>query len=210
MTQVDENYRYGFEFSESNGRKVIRYRQDKLWFKAGCAWYVFFTLISLMFLLGERWAWQLPIPAFGFLVWRRSRKREISVGETDLRVGKKAYDRAKISRLFVENNGVRQGFRYSAQDYNEVARRVERDPLGGDAAMARASAMAADATTSVAMMVAGGIDSKGKKVQMEYDGKNVVIARWLSVQRAMILANAVGGLLGYTMDEEGGAAAKDG
>ena len=30
------------------------------------------------------------------------------------------------------------------------------------------SAMAADATTSVAMMVAGGIDAKGKKVWMEY------------------------------------------
>jgi hypothetical protein len=207
---VEDEYRYGFDYAESDGRKVIRYRQDKLWFKAGCAWYVFFTLISLMFLLGERWAWQLPIPAFAFLVWWRSRKREISVGERDLRVGKKTYDRAKIARLFVENSGVRQDFRHSAQDYNEVARRVERDPFGGSPEMARVSAMAADATTSVAMMVSGGIDSKGKKVRMEYDGKTVVIARWLSVQRAMILANAVGGLLGYTMDGEGSAVAKDG
>jgi hypothetical protein len=207
---VEDGYRYGFDYAESDGRKVIRYRQDKLWFKAGCAWYVFFTLISLMFLLGERWAWQLPIPAFAFLVWWRSRKREISVGEKDLRVGKKTYDRAKISRLFVENNNVRQDFRRSAQNYDEVARRAERDPFGGDPAMARASAMAADATTTVAMMVAGGIDAKGKKVRMEYDGKTVVIASWLSVQRAMILANAVGGLLGYTMDKDGSAAAKDG
>jgi len=112
---VDKNYRYGFEDAESDGRKVIRYRQDKLWFKAGCAWYVFFTLISLFFLLGERWAWQLPFLALGMLAWWRSRKREISVGEKDLMVGKKqTYDRAKISRLFVENNNVRQDFRRSA------------------------------------------------------------------------------------------------
>ncbi len=206
---MDKDYRYGFEFSESDGRKVIRYRQDKLWFKAGCAWYVFFTLISLFFLLGERWAWQLPIPAFAILVWSRARKREISVGEKDLKVGKKTYDRAKISRLYVENNNVRQNYS-QAQNYDEVARRVALDPFGGDPAMARASAMAADATKSVAMIVAGGIDSTGKKVQMEYDGKKVVIARWLSVQRAMILANAVGGLLGYTMDGEVSAAAKEG
>ncbi len=205
---MEKDYRYGFDYAESGGRKVIRYRQDKLWFKAGCAWYVFFTLISLFFLLGERWAWQLPFLALGILAWWRSRKREISVGDKDLKVGKKTYDRAKIVRLFVETNGVRQDFRLSAQDYNEVARRAELDPFGGDPAMARASAMAADATTSVAMMVAGGIDSSGKRVYMEYDGKTVVIARWLSIQRAMILANAVGGLLGYTMDGEGAAAAR--
>lgn len=207
---MDKDYRYGFDYSEADGCKVIRYRQDKLWFKAGCAWYLFFTLISLFFLLGERWAWQLPFLALGMLAWWRSRRREISVGQKDLIVGKKTYDRARISRVFVETNNVRQDFRYSAQNYDEVARRVERDPLGGDPAMARASAMAADATTSVAMMVAGGINSTGKKVQMEYDGKIVVIARWLSVQRAMILANAVGGLLGYTMDEGGSAGAKEG
>ena len=207
---MDKDYRYGFDYSEADGRKVIRYRQDKLWFKAGCAWYLFFTLISLFFLLGERWAWQLPFLALGMLAWWRSRRREISVGQKDLIVGKKTYDRARISRVFVETNNVRQDFRYSAQNYDEVARRVERDPLGGDPAMARASAMAADATTSVAMMVAGGINSTGKKVQMGYDGKIVVIARWLSVQRAMILANAVGGLLGYTMDEGGSAGSKEG
>ncbi len=206
---MDKDYRYGFEFLERDGRKVIRYRQDKLWFKAGCAWYVFFTLISLFFLLGERWAWQAPIPAFAILVWSRSRKREISVGEKDLKVGKKTYDRAKISRLFVENNNVRQNYS-QAQNYEEVARRAALDPLGGDPAMARASAMAGDATKSIAMIVAGGIDSTGKKVQMEYAGKKVVIARWLSVQRAMILANAVGGLLGYSMDGEVSAAGKDG
>ena len=71
----------------------------------------------------------------------------------------------------------------------------------GSPLLAKANAMAADATTSLALLVAGGIDSKGKKVQMVYDGKNLVVARWLSVQRAMMLANALGGYLGLTMDD---------
>lgn len=32
---MPKDYRYGFEFSERGGRKIICYRQDKLWFAAG-------------------------------------------------------------------------------------------------------------------------------------------------------------------------------
>ena len=55
---------------------------------------------------------------------------------------------------------------------------------------------------SFAMMVDVGIDATGKKVQMIYDWKNIVVARWLSVQRAMMLSNALGSHLGFKMDEE--------
>lgn len=55
---------------------------------------------------------------------------------------------------------------------------------------------------SFAMMVAVGIDATGKKAQMIYDGRNIVVARWLSVQRAMMLSNALGSHPGFKMDEE--------
>jgi len=50
---VAKHYRYGFEFSEQDNRRIIRYRQDKLWFASGLSWYVLFQLIALFFLLGE-------------------------------------------------------------------------------------------------------------------------------------------------------------
>ena len=50
---------------------------------------------------------------------------------------------------------------------------------------------------------ASGIDSTGKKVQMLCDGKKIVVARWPSVQRAMMLSNAISGYLGFKMDEAG-------
>ena len=105
------------------------------------------------------------------------------------------------SQFIVETKSARQTFSPSAQNYEQIARDVAMDPLGGSPLLAKANAMAADATTSLALLVAGGIDSKGKKVQMVYDGKNLVVARWLSVQRAMMLANALGGYLGLTMDD---------
>lgn len=43
---MPEDYTYGFEFSEKDGREIIRYRRDKLWLKAGFSWYVFFQLIA--------------------------------------------------------------------------------------------------------------------------------------------------------------------
>jgi hypothetical protein len=61
--------------------------------------------------------------------------------------------------------------------------------------------MAGDLTKSFAMIVAAGIDATGKKAQMIYAGKNVVVARWLSVQRAMMLSNALGSHLGFKIDE---------
>jgi len=74
------------------------------------------------------------------------------------------------------------------------------DPLGGDPVLAKASAMAADLTTDFARIVAGGIDARRRKVQMMYQGQPVVVARWLSVQRAMMLSNAFGRYPGFAMD----------
>ncbi len=101
----------------------------------------------------------------------------------------------------MEGKHGRQTFSRSAQHYDQIARDVARDPLGGDPVLAKASAMAAGATTSIALLVAGGIDATGRKVQMVYDGQTIVVARWLSVQRAMMLANALGGYFGLGMDE---------
>lgn len=197
-----KNYDYGFAFSESGGRKIIRYRQDKLWFAPGLAWWAFFQLISLFFLMGGdgTYTWVLPFVALGVLAYNRSRMREISVGEKDVTVKGKRYDRAKITQIFVENNNVRQTYS-QAQNYDQVARDAALNPLGGNPALAKAAAMAGDLSKSIAMIVAGGIDSTGKKTQMMYDGKKVVVAKWLSVQRALLLGNALGSRLGFKMDE---------
>ena len=197
-----KDYDYGFAFSESGGRKIIRYRQDKLWFASGLAWWVFFQLIALFFLMGGdgTYTWVLPFVALGVLAYFRSRMREISVGEKDIIVKGKSYDRSKITQVFVESSARRQTFS-QAQDYDQVARDAERNPLGGDPVLAKAGAMAGDASKSIAMIVAAGIDSTGKKAQMIYDGKKVVVARWLSVQRALMLSNALGSRLGFKMDE---------
>jgi hypothetical protein len=197
-----KNYNYGFAFSENGGRKIIQYWQDKLWFASGLAWWVFFQLIALFFLFGEdgTYTWVLPFVALGILAYGRSRMREISVGEKDVIVKGKSYDRAKITQVFVENNNVRQTYS-QAQDYDQVARDAALNPLGGNPALAKAGAMAGDLSKGIAMIVAGGIDSTGKKAQMMYDGKKVVVAKWLSVQRALLLSNALGSRLGFNMDE---------
>jgi hypothetical protein len=199
-----KDYHYGFEFAEKDGRKIIRYRQDKLWFAAGFSWYVFFQLIALFFFMGAdgSYTYVLPFVALGVLAYRRSRMREISVGEQDIIVKGKRYDRAKITQVFVENHNVRQTFSHQPQDYDQVARDAERNPLGGSPVLAKAGAMAGDLSKSVAMMVAGGIDATGKKAQMLYDGQKIVVVKWLSVQRAMMLSNALGSYLGFKMDEE--------
>lgn len=53
----------------------------------------------------------------------------------------------------------------------------------------------------IAMLSADAINSTGKKARMVYDGKTVVFASWLSVQRAMMLTNALGSYLGFSMDD---------
>jgi len=200
-----KDYRYGFTFLERDGRKIIRYRQDKLWFASGLAWFLFFQLIALFLTVGtgNKAPFTLAWIALGGLAFMRSRPREIAVGEKDVIVDGKSYDRAKISQLIVEAKNDRQTFSRSAQNYDQIARDVAHDPLGGDPVLAKASAMAADATTSIALLIAGGIDSTGRKVEMVYDGQKIVVARWLSVQRAMMLANALGGYLGLGMDSMG-------
>ncbi|MBI5040131.1 MAG: hypothetical protein HZB57_02675 [Gammaproteobacteria bacterium] len=201
---MPKDYGYGFEFEENGGRKIIRYRQDKLGFSTGFAWYIFFQLIAYFFLGGEdgSYTYVLPFVALGVLAYRRSRMREISVGESDITIKGKHYDRAKITKIFVENNNVRQTFSSQPQNYDQIARDAELNPLGGDPVLAKAGAMAGDLTKSFAMMVAAGIDATGKKAQMIYDGKNIVVAKWLSVQRAMMLSNALGSRLGFKMDEK--------
>ena len=37
---------------------------------------------------------------------------------------------------------------------------------------------------------------------MIYDGKKIVIAKWMSVQRALLLSNALASHLGFAVDEE--------
>lgn len=161
-------------------------------------------LIALFFFMGAdgTYTYILPFAALGALAYWRSRMREISVGEKDIIVKGKSYDRAKITQVFVENNNVRQTFSHQPQDYDQIARDAERNPLGGNPVLAKAGAIAGDLSKSIAMMVAGGIDSTGKKAQMIYDGKNTVVAKWLSIQRATMLSNALGSRLGFKMDEE--------
>lgn len=204
-----KDYQYGFKFLERDGRKLIQYRQDKLGFGSGVAWLVFFTLISYFFLSGAdgSYTFVLPFFALGALAYWRSRMREISVGESDVLIRGKRYERSKITRLFVEAGGGSQGFSPQAQNYDAIARKVALDPLGGSPVLAKASAMAADATTSFAMVVAGGMNSTGRVAYMKYDGKRVVVAKWLSVQRAMMLSHALGQQLGFAMDAEGASAA---
>jgi len=205
---MSNHYQYGFEFRERDGRKLIRYRQDKLGFKSGLAWVAFFTLISYFFLSGKdgSYTFVLPFVALGLLAWWRSRMREISVGESDVLIRGKRYERARIARVFVEAGSGRQDFSPQARDYARIEREVALDPLGGSPVMAKASAMAADATTGCALLVASGINSTGRIVQMTYDGKRVVVAKWLSVQRALMLAHALGQHLGFAMDVEGTSA----
>jgi hypothetical protein len=203
-----KSYDYGFKFLERDGRKVIRYRQDKLGFASGVAWLVFFTLISYFFLGGEdgSYTFVLPFVALGALVYWRSRMREISVGESDVLIRGKRYERAKIAQVFVEAGSGRQSFSPQAQNYDAIARQVALDPLGGSPVLAKASAMAADATTSFSMAVANGMNSTGRVAYMKYDGKRVVVAKWLSVQRAMMLSHALGQQLGFAMDADGASA----
>lgn len=198
-----KDYRYGFEFAESGGRKIIRYRQDKLWFKPGLGWWIFFQLIAAFFLLSNETMgpYSLPWAALGVLAYRRSRMREISVGEQDVVIKGKRYDRSKITQLFVENHGDKQTYSYQAQNYDQVARDAANNPLGGDPVLARAGAMAGDLSRGIAMLSADAINSTGKKARMVYDGKTVVFASWLSVQRAMMLTNALGSYLGFSMDD---------
>lgn len=201
---MPKDYNYGFEFAENGDRKIIRYRQDKLGFAPGLAWWVFFQLIALFFFLGQAgtYTFVLPFVALGVLAWRRSRKREISVGRNDVIVNGKSYDRAKITQLFVENNNVRRTLSYQAQDYDKLAREAELRPLGGNPTLTKLGAMAGDLSKGIAMITAAGIDSTGKKAHMMYDGKKIVIAKWLSVQRALLLSNALGSHLGFTVDEQ--------
>jgi hypothetical protein len=201
---MPKNYNYGFEFAENGDRKIIRYRQDKLWFAPGLAGWVFFQLIALFFFFGQdgTYTFVLPFVALGMLAWWRSRKREISVGQNDVIVNGKSYDRAKITQVFVENNNVRRAFSYQPQDYDRLAREAELNPLGGNPALTKLGAMAGDLSKSISMITAAGIDSTGKKAQMIYDGKKVVIAKWMSVQRALLLSNALASHLGFAVDGE--------
>ena len=200
---MPKGYNDGFEFSQKGGRKIIRYRRDKLWFKSGFTWYLFFQLIAWFFLMGKdgTYTYVLPFIALGVLVYRRSRMHEISVGETDVLVDGKSFDRSKITQVFVQSGGARQTYSYKQQDYDQIVRDAKRNPLGGDPVLAKAGVMVGDISKSLAMMIAGGIDATGKKAQMTYDGKEAIVAKWMSVQRAMMLSNALGGYLGFKMDE---------
>ena len=53
------------------------------------------------------------------------------MGEQDVVVEGKRYDRAKISQFIVETKSARQTFSPSAQNYEQIARDVAMDPLGG-------------------------------------------------------------------------------
>ncbi len=81
-----KDYRYGFTFLERDGRKIIRYRQDKLWFASGFAWFLLFHLIALFFSggTGNKAPFTLAMIGLGVLAYGRSRPHEIAVGEKDV------------------------------------------------------------------------------------------------------------------------------
>jgi len=205
-----KNYDYGFEFSEQGGRKVIRYRQDKLWFQSGCGWWVLFSLIGFIFMLMTEPTPTPGVPAksfsFGaavFLIgpiatvmvmsYLRSRMREITMDEKTLTVEGKPYDRAQITRVFAQNKQVQYNYTHDPAYYDQQR-------ADATTAIGSAAATAGQLSTGVGLAAGEAILATRQRVQIVYGGKNIVIAKGLSIQRALLLIQAISSFLGFKSD----------
>jgi hypothetical protein len=219
-----KNYNYGFDFSESGGRTVIRYRQDKLWFQPGCGWWVTFSLMGFIFMLmtepaptpgvqDKPFPWGPivmfggPIAAVAGMAYWRSRKREIIIDEKTMTVEGKPYDRAQITRVYAKHKQMEYNYTHDPAYYDQQRQAIARQHSGpfGSAptvasGIASASATAGQLSTGVGLAAGEAILATRQRVQMVYGGKNVVIAKGLSIQRASMLVNAIGGSLGFKGD----------
>ncbi len=203
-----KNYDYGFDISDKAGRWTIRYRQDRLWFQSGCGWWVAFSLIGFIIMLmiepapstggrppeGFPWGGIIfiggPIVAVATMAYFRSRMREIIVDEKTMTVEGKPFERAKITRVFAQNKQVEYNYTHDPAYYDQQ-RQASTTAIGS------ASATAGQLSTGVGLAAGEAILATRQKVQIEYGGKNVVVAKGLSIQRALLLVQALAAALAF-------------
>lgn len=200
-----KNYDYGFEFSDAGGRRTIRYRQDRLWFQSGCGWWVLFSLIGFIIMLmiepaptpgikptGLPWGGIIfiggPIVALATMAYLRAKKHEIVVDDKTMTVEGKPFDRAQISRVFAQHKQQQYNYTHDPAYYDQQRQQAT-------TAIGSASATAGQLSTGVGLAAGEAILATRQKVQMVYGGKNIVIAKGLSIQRALLLVHALGDAL---------------
>lgn len=206
-----KNYDYGFEISDNGGRWTIRYRQDRLWFQSGCGWWVLFSLIGFILMLmiepaptpgvkpeGLPWGGIVfiggPIAAVAGMAYWRSRKREIVIDDKTMTVEGKPFDRARISRVFAQNKQVEYNYSHDPAHYDQQ-RQASTTAIGS------ASATAGQLSAGVGLAAREAILATRQKVQIEYGGNNVVVAKGLSIQRALLLVQALAAALAFKSDQ---------
>ncbi len=202
-----KNYDYGFEISDSGGHETIRYRQDRLWFQSGCGWWVLFMLIGFIFMLMTEPTPQPgvkaegisfggvvfiggPIAALAGMAYWRSRKREIVIDEKTMTVEGKSFDRTQILRVFALHKQQEYNYTHDPAYYDQQRREAT-------TAIGSASATAGQLSTGVGLAAGEAILATRQKVQIEYGGKNIVIAKGLSIQRALLLVQAIAANLDF-------------